>query len=245
MKKDWFKEWFNSSQYLNVYKHRDEQDAKALVKLILDELNLPEKSSVLDLACGAGRHSILFAQKHFDVTAIDLSENLLEEGISAAARKNLSINFIQSDIRDFSIDKEFDLVINLFTSFGYFENDQENFNIFNLAYRQLKNDGYFVFDYLNPENVKKTLIPYSEEMNHGLKITQRRRIIDHKVEKEIEIEEKGESYMFRESVKLYNHDIIIEKLKETGFSIFKIFGDFNGVEFDENVSNRMIIFSKK
>ena len=126
MKSDWFKDWFNTSEYLNVYKHRNEEDAEFHIQLILDNVPLDPEAEILDMACGAGRHSIILARKKFNVTGVDLSENLLSVAKQTAENENLKINFIQSDIRSFKTQKKFDLVLNLFTSFGYFETDEES-----------------------------------------------------------------------------------------------------------------------
>ena len=74
---EWFVSWFESEEYLNVYKHRDEKEARQLVESIISITNIKNKSKILDLACGAGRHSIEFAKKGFLLTAVDISENLL------------------------------------------------------------------------------------------------------------------------------------------------------------------------
>ena len=88
---EWFEVWFNTDEYLDVYQHRNEADANALVQLILKNVNLDRNASVLDLACGAGRHSILFAKRGFKVTAVDLSDNLLRVAKKSAEKNKVSI----------------------------------------------------------------------------------------------------------------------------------------------------------
>ena len=68
---EWFKEWFDTDEYLYVYRNRNEEDAKKLVELILHNVDLKPPADILDLACGTGRHSILFAENGYDVTAVD------------------------------------------------------------------------------------------------------------------------------------------------------------------------------
>jgi len=124
---EWFESWFESEEYLNVYKHRDEKEARLLVESILSITKIREKSKILDLACGAGRHSIEFAKKGFELTAVDLSKNLLDAAKKNAEAINIKVNFIRADLRKFKSNEKFDLVLNLFTSFGYFNNDEDNF----------------------------------------------------------------------------------------------------------------------
>lgn len=245
MKKDWFVEWFNTDEYLNVYKHRNENDAECHIRFLLSKIKLPPNASVLDLACGAGRHSILLAKLGYKVTGVDLSARLLNEARLNAERENLDIEFIQSDLRQFTASKKFDLVLNLFTSFGYFETDEENFLLFQKANSLLNPNGYFVLDYFNKNHLEKNLIEYSEESNENFIIKQERKIVDQRVNKKITIIRNGNSKVYFESVKLYESNLLTLKLKEFGFEIINLFGDFLGNEFDKISSPRFIAICKK
>ena len=123
----WYKEWFNSEYYLKVYSHRNQTEAERLVELIAKFWNLKANSSVLDMACGAGRHALIFAKFGYKVTAVDLSQRLISEAKKNAEQESIEIEFVISDILDFEFSKKFDLAVNLFTSIGYFEKDNENF----------------------------------------------------------------------------------------------------------------------
>ncbi len=243
--KEWFKDWFNTEEYLNVYKHRNEQDAKELVELILENVNLPTNGKVLDLACGPGRHSILFAQKGFKVSAVDLSKNLLDFANAAACTANVNINFIEADIRNLCIKPKFDLVVNLFTSFGYFEDDKENFKLFNRTFYFLDDKGYFVLDFFNKEYVKKNLIPRSEEELNNSRIIQQRKIEGERVIKKITILKDGKEQHFMESVRMYGKDELIREIEKRGFKIEKIFGGVRGRTFDLETSPRIVIIARK
>ena len=163
MKSEWFKDWFNTQEYLNVYQHRNENDAEKHIKLIFDNVKVFAGFNVLDMACGAGRHAILLAKKGLSVTAVDLSENLLSIAKRTAEKENLNIHFILSDIRDFKTTVRFDLILNLFTSLGYFETDEENISVLKKAYDLLEVDGYFVIDFFNSYFLQQNLVEFSEE----------------------------------------------------------------------------------
>ena len=179
----WYKEWFNSENYLKVYKHRDESEAKRLVDLIEKHVNLIPQSSLLDMACGAGRHAIAFAKKGFKVTAVDLSQRLIEEAKQNALDVKVKINFILSDILEYQTEFQFDLAVNLFTSFGYFENDYENYAVIKKAHSLIKKGGYFILDYFNKDFLIKNLVPTSIISENRLKITQNRSILGNRVVK--------------------------------------------------------------
>ena len=242
---EWYKEWFNTPEYLNVYRHRNDEDALKLADLIFRVVNLKLKSRVLDMACGTGRHSIIFAERGMEVTAIDLSENLLSIANSSAEKLNHHIRFINADLRNFSLEKKFDIALNLFTSFGYFEEDEENFKIFEQAYFHLKKNGICVFDYLNSKYLANNLLEQSSEDLDGFRLIQQRRIRNKRIEKRIVIQKNGSEKEYMESVKLYSYSELIDQLNKIGFNIIKTFGGFAGTNFNEETSPRLIIFAKR
>jgi len=245
MKSEWFKDWFNTQEYLNVYQHRNESDAEEHLKLILENIEIPNGAKILDMACGAGRHAIILARKNFNVTAVDLSENLISISRQSAQNDNLNINFVQSDIRNFNSNNKFDLVINLFTSFGYFESDEENFSVIKKAYNHLVEGGYFVLDFFNSKFLQQNLIEFSEENLDNAEIHQYRKIKDNRVTKKIVITKDGNLSTYEESVRMFTKDELVNAIQNIGFDIYKTFGDFLGSEFDNVSSPRLILICKK
>jgi 2-polyprenyl-3-methyl-5-hydroxy-6-metoxy-1,4-benzoquinol methylase len=242
---EWFKEWFNTKEYQDVYQHRNEADAKELFSLIMNNTEIPEEGKVLDLACGSGRHSILFAKKGFDVTAMDLSENLLKVAKKNAIRDDVKVRFIEADLRHFWLNEKFDLVVNLFTSFGYFEKDEDNFSIFATASGMLKPGGYFVLDFMNRGYVENFLVKESKGQVAGEVIVQKRRIEGDRVIKDIIINDNGNTKTFYESVKMYRLDELKQAISEKGLAIKETFGDFKGNKYLEESSPRIIIIAQK
>ncbi len=242
---EWFEDWFESEDYLIVYNHRDNKEAELLVDLIQKVTKLKQSSSILDLACGAGRYSILFAKKGFNVTGVDLSSNLLKKAKQTSENELVKIEFIRSDLRNFKTGKRFDLVINLFTSFGYFNTDEENFKVFSIAFESLNKNGFFVFDFFNSEFIKKNIVSNSVFKYSEFEIHQERRIRNNRVEKKIKIRKENFVKEYNESVLLYDYTTLKKKLSDLGFKINFIFGDYSGNPFDLNNSERLIIFSTK
>lgn len=245
MKSDWFKEWFNTSEYLDVYKHRNENEAEDHIEFILKNVSVKPGAKILDMACGTGRHAIILARNKYDVTAVDLSEKLLSVAKQSAEEEHLSIKFIHSDIRDFNPDEKFDLVLNLFTSFGYFETDEENFSVLEKAYNLLNDGGNFILDYFNTEFLINNLIAYSDETIEDERIIQERKIENNRVVKKINIIKNGIAREFYESVKMYPYNELTKKLRNIGFDIYKTYGDFNNNTFDPLNSTRLIFICKK
>lgn len=242
---EWFEDWFNTDEYLNVYRHRNEEDAKNLFDLIIKNVLLEKGSKVLDLACGAGRHSILFAKNNFDVTAVDISDNLLNVGRKTAEELKLNINFIKSDLRKLNLNEKFHLIINLFTSFGYFETDDENGEVIKMASQHLVDSGYFVLDFFNIIYLQKNLIPISyDKIEDGI-IKQERVIEGDRLVKTIFITRKGIEKKYYESVRIFTKEELISFFKDSGLKIQFIYGDYLGNNFAEETSPRIIIIAKK
>ena len=245
MKNEWFKDWFSSKDYLDVYSHRNTEDTKNLIDLILSEINIKQNANVLDAACGAGRHSIRLAQKGFNVTGFDLSETLLEIAIKNAIEKNIKINFQHADLRTFQSHVKFDLVVNLFTSFGYFNSDEENFLFAENAYNMINDNGYYVLDYLNKYFLEDNLIDHTEKVFDDKQIQERRFIRNGRVEKKITITKENQDSEFLESVKLYSYSELLSQFNKIGYKQVKVFGDYFGEAFNNESSERCIIIFQK
>ncbi|PKL83297.1 MAG: class I SAM-dependent methyltransferase [Ignavibacteriae bacterium HGW-Ignavibacteriae-3] len=242
---EWYKNWFSSDEYLSVYRHRDNEDAQKLINHILSETNIIKEGIVLDAACGAGRHSINLAKKGFHVVGFDLSKTLLNIGKSDAQSNNVSIDLFCGDLRNIKLKKKFDLIINLFTSFGYFNTDDENFSFIRTAYDLLNENCYYILDYFNPEYIRNNLVQESKREFGSKKITERRKIENERVIKEIIIQNGSALDSFFESVQLYSREKIIGEFEKIGYRCAKIFGDYTGSKFVQSESQRLILFFEK
>ncbi len=242
---EWYKDWFNSEEYLKVYRHRDQKEANELAQLVINNIDVSKVKNVLDMAAGSGRHAVIFAKKGFNVTAVDLSENLISIGKQNAEIDNVKIDFVHSDIRHFNPNIKYHLILNLFTSIGYFEKDEENYFILSKAYKLLENNGYFVLDYFNKRFVENNLVPSTVDEFDGSVITQNRFIKGERIIKEITIDNKGKINKYFESVRMFSKDELINMLQKLGFRIIKTFGDFMGNSFELESSPRIIIIASK
>ena len=243
MEKNWFKDWFASEEYNSVYNHRDENDAKKLIDLILSNVSLNENSLILDAACGRGRHLNYLSSLKLNAIGFDLSMQFLLQAKKNSFGVNTSI--FRADIREVCFRKKFDLVLNLFTSFGYFEMDEENFRFIKKAYSFLNDKGYYILDYLNKNYLVQNLIPYTKRLIGSSVLEEFREITNDRVKKRIIIEREGSKKIFHESVKLYSKDFLLEQFISFGYSYFKLFGDYDGNPYDEFKSERLIMILQK
>ncbi len=241
---EWFEDWFSSEQYLNVYKHRDQNDALLLLDLIHRTISIKNDFLILDAACGAGRYSNLLLQKGYKVIGFDLSLPLLKIAKTDAGKISGENIYFRSDIRSVKLKMKFNLILNVFTSFGYFVTDEENFSFINNSITFLKKKGYFVFDYINKQCLIDNLIPYSQKEIDGYLIEEKRKIENQRVIKEINISKGNERHSFTESVKLYSPGILFELFSKTGYKIIDVFGSYEGENFSEINSSRIIIIGQ-
>lgn len=236
-------EWYEKSfgeDYLIVYRHRDFSGARHEVEKMIGWLDLPEGSKVLDLCCGMGRHSLALAQEGYEVTGVDLSETLLEEARSQAGAG--AVTWLRSDMRELPLAGGFDAVVNLFTSFGYFEEDEEQVKVLREIQRMLRPGGKFIIDFLNPAHVIKSLVPHSLREEGEVLIDETRWIEDGCVKKDIVLTSKsdGEPRRYHERVKLYSREKFSGMIAAAGLQLEDVHGSYDEDKYDPEHSARMI-----
>jgi SAM-dependent methyltransferase len=238
--KNWFVSWFDSPYYHILYKDRNYREAQLFMDTLTHYLNLPEKAKVLDLACGKGRHSIYLNQLGFDVIGADLSENSIEE---ANKNANGNLHFLVHDMRE-SYEEKFDAIFNLFTSFGYFENEQDDLKTLVAIKESLAEYGFAVIDFMNSYQVIENLIPEETKTVDGIDFHIKRYVHDGFIIKEIDFEDKGETFHFVEKVRGYTLEDFKRLMEEAGIYLLDVFGDYKLKKFHKNTSERLIMIFK-
>ncbi len=239
---DWFATWFDSPYYHLLYQHRDHQEAAAFIDALVDYLRFRKHSHILDLACGAGRHSNYLATKGFKVTGLDLSAESIER---AKANAHQNASFGVADMRELGYKAEFDHVLNLFTSFGYFDDFADNLKVLQGVFKALKPGGRFVLDYLNPARVQAGLVPEERIEREGVTFEITRRIESERVKKRIAITDGDQQQVHEESVQLIESPQLQKMLKDSGFLVQQIWGNYELKPYQPSASPRMIFLSQK
>jgi cyclopropane fatty-acyl-phospholipid synthase-like methyltransferase len=240
---DWFEEWFDSPLYEKLYANRDQEEAAELVQLLEETLELDEDSTILDLGCGRGRHAINLNKRGYAVTGIDLSEQAIATAREKAEEEGLqNIRFLVRDMRE-PLPESFDAVLNLFTTFGYFESDDENASVFESVKQMLEPGGTFVLDYLNATHVKNNYEPADSGEFQDIHYDIERYLSNNAIVKEITFsgDKVGGTKQYAERVKLYELDWFRKELEQRGFEIIHVYGDYHGHDFDPQTSSRLLI----
>ena len=252
LNKSWFKDFFNNyyhSIYADFGIFSDAQNKKE-TSFVASILDIPKSAKILDIQCGQGRHAVLLAKQGYSLTGVDLSDTLLEAAKKLAIKEKVKINFFKKDMRKITFFNEFDGVINLFSSFGYFLNDEDNLKVLKLFNISLKPKGRFILDLLNGDQFLKQLDKLPKKIwwkaGGAYVLLEDRSEKDKKIMvNDITLISSNKPIKRAQSLmKLYNLIEIREYLKKSGFKILKVFGDYDKTKFLDS-SHRMIILSEK
>lgn len=242
MQKEWFSSWFDTPYYHTLYKNRDYEEASLFIDNVSNFLKIKQSTVCWDLCCGKGRHSIYLNKKGFRVIGTDLSEQSICEANESA---NETLEFYQHDMRKLFRTNYFEVVFNLFTSFGYFEKREDDLHVFDSVQKALKSNGLFVFDYLNSEYVKSMIVERDSKTIDGITFNISKKIENNTIIKSIDFRDKGESFHFEERVKLFDKTYFEDLAKECNLTILNTFGNYQLQEFDVNISPRLILVLQK
>jgi SAM-dependent methyltransferase len=238
---EWFSDWFDTSYYHILYKNRDEKEAKFFIENLCNFLAIKPNSSLLDLACGKGRHSITLNELGHKVLGVDLSQNSISV---AKQHERRGLHFEVHDMRKIIPGLSFDVIFNLFTSFGYFDSSVENkkviFSVANMLYEK----GIFVIDFLNADKVVANLVSEEEKIIDGIQFLIKRIVEGEHIYKKITVIDKNETKNYVERVQLLRL-CDFEKLLAPEFKILHTFGNFDLQKFDVTSSDRLIIIAEK
>jgi SAM-dependent methyltransferase len=244
----WYETFFDEN-YLNEYATGlTPERARREVDFINRTLNLSEGARILDLCCGHGRHTVELAAAGYSMVGQDLSATFLALARDAAASRDLQIQFVHADMREIPFEAEFDAVINMFTAFGYFDDDTEDQKVLDAVGRALKPGGKFLIDLLNTLRIMRDFLPQSwDELPDGTAALTKRdyNLLTGNIEElrtyiapdgsKREIHLVWRSYFYTELAKMLNL---------AGLMPIQVFGGFDSSEFTWD-SNRMIVLAEK
>ena len=237
----WFTNWFDSPYYHTLYKNRDEKEAQVFIDNLIDYLQIPKGSKLIDIACGKGRHAKYFNKKGMEVVGVDLSQNSIN---TAKKDENKNLQFSVHDMRENYQENSFDVVTNLFTSYGYFENNKDEQKAINAMANNLKKEGILIIDFMNAKKVIANLVLNEQKTINNIQFDITRQVKDGFILKDIRITD-GKEQQFQEKVKAITLADYSEFITNAGLKIIDIFGNYKLDNFDEEISDRLILICKK
>ncbi len=243
----WFEDesfWIDMYPFLFPRKRMEEADFEIEKLLNLIEF---KGDSVLDLCCGPGRHAISLAKRGFSVTAVDRTSFFLEKGRQRAKSEKLDIEFVLQDMLSFKRPESFDLALNLWTSFGYFDRKEDDLTVLDNIYQSLKAGGVCLIDLFGKETLAEDFQPTtSDELADGTILVQRHKIFDNwtRIRNEWILIKNGiaKSYTFHHT--LYSGQELMDRLERVGFTDIRLFGDYEGTEYGPE-ARRLIAAARK
>jgi SAM-dependent methyltransferase len=243
--KSWYKDWFNSHYYHLLYQHRDEEEALTFIETLIRYLNPPKGATMVDVACGKGRHSKALEDMGFDVTGIDLSAASIEE---AKTYEDEHLHFYQHDMRLPFWINYFQYAFNFFTSFGYFRTRREHDNAIRTIAQSLAHGGVFVIDYLNVHFEEDRIEKSSSHTIEAVTFHITKWQDEEHFFKQIQVTDaanKTPKHLYTEKVAKFSLGDFTDMLAYQDMQVQEVFGDYHLGRYDVRKSPRMIIIAKK
>ncbi|GHO84858.1 class I SAM-dependent methyltransferase [Dictyobacter formicarum] len=243
----WYETFFNED-YVRLYTPflspaRTRQDVTNIIKL----LNLQPGNSVLDLCCGYGRHTLELARYGCQVIGQDLSPRLLEQARTTAEEQKLQVRWLQSDMRTIPFENEFDGIINMFTSFGYFDNDDEDLKVLQQIARALKPGGLFLLETIQQARVIRTSAPHSIiRYPDGLIVLEERHVdllTSHNNVRISLLHPDGRRTEHHQSIRVYTLTELVKMLRAAGLELTTYYGGLDGSAL--TIESRLVLISQK
>jgi SAM-dependent methyltransferase len=213
------------------------------VDKIVKLLGITPEIRILDLGCGVGRHSLELARRGYKITGVDRTENYLRQARGQAAGENLDIEFVKSDMRAFSRPGAFEAAVNLFTTFGYFEDSSDDRKVIKNIIASLKPGGIFLMDIISKEVLAKMFQKRTWVERDGVLLLQEHNLSRNWswMDNRWIMIRNDKRLEYRVSHRLYAASEIMALFSENGFSRTEIYGDLEGHPYDETAQRLVAV----
>ncbi len=237
-----YNQWFSSPYFHILYKHRDYQKNQRFLDQLIDFLQVNSSDKILDLACGKGKHAIYLAKQGLDLTGLDISADNLKYGKKFAHDK---LRFVEQDMRIPYVENHFDIILNLFTSFGFYAEEAENLKALEAVHTMLKPGGRFLLDFINPYVYQLNMMPYELAVVQGIKFQITKKIERGMLIKGIHFHDADQDFFFEERRKIITYEQFQEWFEATSLRLVQTLGDYDFTAFEASDSERMIFLLEK
>lgn len=239
---NWFETWFDSPYYHVLYQNRNEKEAAIFIDGLIQYLQPKAHQRFLDLACGKGRHALQISEKGYATIGVDLSANSIEFAQQFESKR---LQFAVHDMREILAAEPFDYILNLFTSFGYFDDTNDNLKMLSAIHHMLTAEGIFVLDFFNTGYVLPHIVEREEKLLSNVLFHIHKQVINKKIVKSITFNDGGKSYHFEEKVNAFTPEDVLTMLDQSGFVATETFGNYTLEPFSSKKSERFIVVAIK
>lgn len=246
------KEWFEDEKFWEFYSPVifDENhwaEASSVAKAVAKLAGLKPGASVLDAGCGPGRISVELALLGFNVTGVDIIQSELDAASESALDEGVELNLLNQDLRNFTAENKFDCAVNLYTSFGYCEDKQDDYKILGNIYDSLKPDGVFILESVSRETSIINFTEGEEFFRSGIKV-----VTNFKVSGAWEGLRSAWTLFFPDGKKiehefvqrLYSAPELKEELLKTGYKTVEVYGGYEKQPYDQNAATMVLVCKK-
>lgn len=240
----WYASWFESPWYTRLYGHRTLEEARKAVTVVRDVAHLPTGSRVLDVCCGYGRHALALAEAGYRVTGLDASNYLIDRARNEYAHP--MVDYVVGDMRGPYPGAPYQAIVNFFTSYGYFDTDEENAAVARHMAVCVEPGGLVIIDVLNADVLRRTLVPETMTMIQGATVIQERWIDGPFVRKKITITNPcSHDLEFEERVWLTTLEDLERHSAAAGLVVNNVLGDYDGSAYQRDASARCIVITRR
>ena len=229
-----------------LFSQRRLSDAAAQVEKVLALLGIQPGAAILDLGCGIGRHSVELARRGFHVTGVDRTQAYLSKAVEKAKASGLEVECVREDMRAFCRPEAFDVVMSFFTSFGYFDDQEDDRRVTMNAYRSLKAGGIFFVEMMGKEILARNLQQRVWREEDGLLVLEEWKVSKNwsQVEHHWIVLAGDDRRDLRFSHRLYSAAELASLLGGCGFVRTEVYGDLEGAPYD-HTAKRLVVVTRK
>ncbi|MDR5703738.1 MAG: class I SAM-dependent methyltransferase [Armatimonadota bacterium] len=235
MAKAWWESFFDKEMGEVMVPEQAWQQAEELCGPLLQLLNLQPGAKILDLACGPGRFALPLAKRGFCVVGFDLASVYLEQARKKAQEQGLFIELVQGDMREIPFEDEFDAVINMFTSFGYFDDERDHLKVLQGVHKSLKPGGRFLMDTINREWLIRHFQPHDWQECSDFILLEDRKFNaegDRVEAKRIKLSRDGQRREYTLSLRFFTLAELLNLFSQAGLKVLGYYGDLMGNPWD-------------
>jgi 2-polyprenyl-3-methyl-5-hydroxy-6-metoxy-1,4-benzoquinol methylase len=245
------KEWFDDDDFWReTFSYVFAEKRQALASEVVDKaltLTKLEGKSALDLGCGIGSFSIALAERGFSVTGVDRTKYLLDKARAKARSMDITVEWVQKDMRDFVRPEAYDFVLSMFSSFGYFDDRAEDAAVLRNIFESLRPGGVFLIDVLGKEILAKVFQTSSAQtLPDGSMLVEQRKILDGwtRVQNEWTVIRKGRSRNFTLQLNIYSGQELRQEMELAGLVDVKLYGNLDGDPYGPDAKRLIAVGSK-